>query len=561
MSTAKLSCPQCQAPLKFLKSPKAGKSVTCPGCGLKFVPPEVVAAAPPAQPQPPANRSFAVACGLLLLVGVAGVVGWQIGQSSRPAEQAEAAPAPDAASSSDPAAEAPPSPASGDVTPSPMPAPSQPQAPDTDDAAKTPVKKKPAPKTYAEMKRPKEIDAVPTLATTKFSAPAHPQQARINAAIDKGVAYLRRTQHDQGWTSDAAYTTGYAALGGLTLLEGGVPAEHASVQKAAALVRGTPSVGHRTYEVSLAILFLDRLGDKRDIPLIQALALQVIAGHNANGAWGYGLPTLTPQQSQNLLTFLQKNPLKLPAARANDDATRDVDRKAAEAKKKKMPVAAFPAFQAPLLAGGNLPDFGFPIHSVDNSNSQFALLALWAARRHGVPVERSLLLAADRYAATQSSDGGWGYTANMIQAGTTPSMTCVGLLGLAMGHGVLAPGAADGAAPAAADPRIDAGLKCLGEVLEPNLHNLYFVWSLERVGVLYNLPTIGKKDWYDLGVRQLLGAQQPDGSWGMGGYPGATTPLDTCFAVLFLKRSNLVQDLTDRLPLHMAITDPGPNRR
>ena len=39
----------------------------------------------------------------------------------------------------------------------------------------------------------------------------------------------------------------------------------------------------------------------------------------------------------------------------------------------------------------------------DNSNSQFALLALWAARRHGVAGERALLLADQRFAHSEKA--------------------------------------------------------------------------------------------------------------------------------------------------------------
>src|SRR5262249_37235789 len=78
--------------------------------------------------------------------------------------------------------------------------------------------------------------------------------------------------------------------------------------------------------------------------------------------------------------------------------------------------------------------------------------------------------------------------------------------------------------------------------------NLYFMWSLERVAVLYDLATIGQKDWYRWGVEMLLANQKVDGNWDDGGYPTANPVLDTCLALLFLKRANLVADLTTRLP-------------
>jgi hypothetical protein len=79
--------------------------------------------------------------------------------------------------------------------------------------------------------------------------------------------------------------------------------------------------------------------------------------------------------------------------------------------------------------------------------------------------------------------------------------------------------------------------------------NLYFLWSVERVAVLYNLPTIGDKDWYRWGAEKLVANQGPLGNWDKGGYHGASPVIDTCLALLFLKRANFVEDLAARLPI------------
>ena len=79
--------------------------------------------------------------------------------------------------------------------------------------------------------------------------------------------------------------------------------------------------------------------------------------------------------------------------------------------------------------------------------------------------------------------------------------------------------------------------------------NLYFLWTVECVGVLYNARTLGDKDWYRWGVELLLEAQHDNGSWHEGGYPGGeiSPTLDTCLALLFLRRANLASDLTRKL--------------
>jgi hypothetical protein len=39
---------------------------------------------------------------------------------------------------------------------------------------------------------------------------------------------------------------------------------------------------------------------------------------------------------------------------------------------------------------------------------------------------------------------------------------------------------------------------------DPFPHHLYFLWSLERVAVLYKLQTIGSKDWYAWAAEMLV---------------------------------------------------------
>lgn len=503
-----------------------------------------------------------------------------------------------------------------------------------------PMAKKAPQKSYAETKRPQieELPPTPIVNVKPAAAPVdeHPRQKQINEAIDKGVAHLKSSQLENGvWPKKAGfnivqfnYDVGYAALAGLTLLECQAPADDPVVQRAAAFVRSTPvDSGHRTYEMACVILFLDRLGDPKDKGIIQSYALQLVAGQNTRAGWGYGCPELTGGEMHQLLTFLEATRPAAPDVRppAGKNATGKLDdpsKGLAEAagntdpaekgqakpmdpvqpgakKTAAKPRPAVPTYQSlsrnvallpvvyqhyhpkgtppmQVLPGGAL---NVMMTMDDNSNTQFAMLGLWTARRHGVPSDLCLIAAAKRYRLSQhATDGGWGYHSSLSAAGSgaagpgpapigaihamsqsTPAMTCVGLLGLAMGHGV----AAKPAAKLPDDPAIARALRKLGEHIGPSdMGNFYFMWSVERVGVLYQLKTIGNTDWYDVGVGILLPGQQPDGSWSTQGYQGSTTTLDTCFALLFLKRSNLVQDLTERLPFLMAISEPGarPNR-
>src|SRR5262249_2790355 len=89
----------------------------------------------------------------------------------------------------------------------------------------------------------------------------------------------------------------------------------------------------------------------------------------------------------------------------------------------------------------------------DNSNTQFAILALWVARRYGLPVDGALGATEPRFRQSVTPDGGWSYTpsfnapppgappvgapaTNLADAmGSTPAMTCAGLLGVGVAYG------------------------------------------------------------------------------------------------------------------------------
>ena len=153
---------------------------------------------------------------------------------------------------------------------------------------------------------------------------------------------------------------------------------------------------------------------------------------------------------------------------------------------------------------------------------------------------------------------GWNYRPNWP---TTPAMTAAGLMGLALKHGLLLPNARDrGRNVTVRDPLIHRGFATLNGLLEDYVAgfqfnqtrleklDLYCLWTIERVAVLYNLRTLGAFDWYPAGVELLLPLQRDDGSWSSAGTKSLEEPsVSTSFALLFLKRSNLSRDLTRRL--------------
>jgi hypothetical protein len=405
-------------------------------------------------------------------------------------------------------------------------------------------------------------------------------KAAIQAAVDRGVAYLKRTQGQDGtWTYSEV---GATALCGLALLEGGVKPDDPAVQKAAKAVRQQSITLNKTYSLSLSIMFLDRLGDPADDELIESMAVRLLAGQEPTlGGWSYECPTLPNAEGRRLQEALQQRPE--PAARREAPEERE-RRPTARDLPREIQLQLQLLNNLPGLPPGTVPDTG------DNSNTQFAVLALWIARRKGIPVENALRRLDVRFRSTQGPDGSWFYSGTPQAAGpaarpgspapsrmnpySVASMTCAGLLGLALSHGTamevtLRAGAGAGGARKPAqdpgkDPVIRAGLlalgRWLGRVLDlmgqpPNAQEqgynsathgdaYYFLFSLERVAVAYGLETIGDKDWHQLGADALLARQNQDGSW-TGRYPEAGA--DTCFAILFLQRANLAKDLSATL--------------
>jgi hypothetical protein len=349
---------------------------------------------------------------------------------------------------------------------------------------------------------------------------------RVNQAIDRGVAHLRRD-----WCHPKEYQN-YLGLLGLTLLECGVPRTDPTVGRIADLVRSQRNLD-ATYELSQAILFLDRLGDPNDDGIIRTFAQRLLEGQSDSGCWGYTCGW---------------RPASLPAGRNLPSLPNNFETQPGilglwAAKRYATVATTLGGWQA--------------LHS-DNCNTQFAVLGLWVAQRRGVSVGKALRLTAQHFRKSQGDDGSWTYTPN------TPwhklSMTCAGLFCLAAELSA-SPGYVRTSHPRATlrvdDPTITRGLRFLGKSFDAHAKGdafdcfggrLYFLWSLERLAAIYGLETIGSQEWYPWTAELLVSIQQGNGSWWEG--PG---PVPTCFALLILRRSNLTPDLLAGVP---GVTQP-----
>lgn len=426
--------------------------------------------------------------------------------------------------------------------------------------------------------------AAPVVLLLSAGAASAADQQAIDAAIQKGVAYLKGQYKNAipagGDQEVAKFGVGRIAFTGITLLEAKTPVNDPVIQRIAATVRDAAFREVQTYTIALCLLFLDRMEDPADVPLIQMLSVRLLVGQNGQGGWGYECTEAVPQNEEQWLRTQLKgaelvggNP---PGPKGNGPdkpaagkLLPDVEKYAAALVNKRNPNKA-------------LAD--------DNSNTQFAVLGVWVARKYGVPADAALDLIERRFLATQDQQGSWPYMGAMPGS---PSMACAGLLGLATGvarrderrlkadqtkEEPTPKAAAPGADPFFTAPKIETptpkkvepkrqpdardaaaqrAFAFLGRALvaytqqpggvvggtteQRGDRDLYTLWSIERVAVIYGKEKIGDLDWYEVGSAALLRAQNGEGAWSHINY-GAE--VNTSFAVLFLMRANLAKDMS-----------------
>lgn len=337
----------------------------------------------------------------------------------------------------------------------------------------------------------------PVLLVATLGAIVRPARAEVTAeqvreAIERGVEYLKRQQRNDGsWPDNPGrYPGGVTALCTLALLNAGVEPDDAKVRAALACLRKVEP--DTTYVVSLQTMVFCRATPDRDRWLIDRnvkwLESHQISGGLTRGSWTYSSG----------------------------------------------------------LAG-------------DNSNSQFAVLALHEAERVGANVDgRTWRLAKAYWENAQNPSGSWGYRLLNSGTGSVPecgSMTCAGIAALVItSDRVQASNAeADGDTIRCClqreddENRIERALQWLGSdrvfAVSHNpgkeIHWLYYLYGLERVGRLTAQRFIGKHDWYREGADHLLQAKGGVASdyWiGVGPVEGRDERVATSFALLFLSK-------------------------
>jgi hypothetical protein len=198
----------------------------------------------------------------------------------------------------------------------------------------------------------------------------------------------------------------------------------------------------------------------------------------------------------------------------------------------------------------------------DNSNTQYALLALHEAARAGAWVNRDTWVRSQQYfVACNNADGSWGYSGRSAGTG---SMTCAGIgsiwitseyLGTpdarAAGNRVSCCGG--GRAPQV----LERGLDWLGRrfsvTQNPGTGSdtwlYYYLYGMERVGRFTARRFIGEHDWFREGAEMLVAAQDRlSGQFTARRLEDATVA--TSFALMFLGKG--------RRPVIVAKSLHGP---
>lgn len=211
----------------------------------------------------------------------------------------------------------------------------------------------------------------------------------------------------------------------------------------------------------------------------------------------------------------------------------------------------------------------------DNSNTQFALLALHEAERVGIEVKRATWQRAlDYWLRTQAESGAWGYTESDPPTG---SMTCAGIASVVICAGKISEGAAQVTGETVVccgsqkdNDAVERALQWLGRYFSAtrnpsslNLgqtHLLYYLYAVERVGRMTGRRFIGRHDWYRAGTASLLELQDDfRGMWEGRGAGENVPTVGTAFALLFLAKGRRPVVLSKLRHGDGRDWDPHPN--
>ena len=351
---------------------------------------------------------------------------------------------------------------------------------------------------------------------------------RVTKAVERGISYLLEQQAiDGSWKTTKElldHRLGQTALATLACLKGGLTNRHPAIGKAVAWMRTQPL--RKTYDVGVLLMCLHALHSPVDDRAV--VETDTYGNRKIQDPCVKRMPKQDRAWMQRCIDFLLKH-----------------------------------------QQGGH---WRYPENGQDLSNTQYALLGLWAASRCGFeiplavwmdsltwllasqePTGRSVDLVANEvrgdYVVSWTEKArarGFRYIPKAAAVSglkpVTGSMTTAGLAGVAICMDELWPSRAfTPVLRKRARRSIRDAVAWMQENFDVTRNpgepeggwHTYYLYGLERAGVLTRARYLGRWDWYKHGADYLLERQRSDGSWKREG----DVFLDTSFALLFLERS------------------------
>ncbi len=367
-------------------------------------------------------------------------------------------------------------------------------------------------------------------------------QASVDKAIEKGLNYLKSSDSPNTHVGDSD------ELKLLTHIHGGTPENDAAVQ--ALLKKCLDAPLAKTYKVALLAMCLEELDRVKYQSKIAECGQFLLDNIKANGGFNYGepsvytldVPTGSPRREVASAGGKAGEPIPPPGEKIKPKVTNTI-----KLTKKKE--------------GGS--------QRSDNSNAQYAALGMRACHDAGIVFPKEWIEKCRQYWLNNQhpADKGDAQGRPAVASGSYPPGVPRGWCysdsqDASCGHGGPAYSSMTAGAIGAIciydymlkkdwkkDKPVVDGLAWLEknwsvtENIGPpetargsaNGWLYYYLYAVERTGMLYDTTFIGNRDWYLEGARVLLNAQKPDGSWDASHFKHPTW--DTCFAILFLKRA------------------------
>jgi hypothetical protein len=367
--------------------------------------------------------------------------------------------------------------------------------------------------------------AVSTVARAQEPKPgqAHPKvdQAKVDAAIERGAKWLM-SQGSVNLGHNFTTELSYDELVLYTLIHAGVDYNDAKFKSL--LETATTSTLKRTYRTVLTAMALETLDRTKYQNRIADCAQFLADNQCVNGQWFYGEETKLPEREK---------PKEDVATGGGSGGSTPPS---------KGGTKALPRIRIVQKRSGG--DAG------DNSNSQYAALGIRACFNAGVEFDPKIILKAAEWwekCQQKSKDAaGWGYchkgqysNGNLTVQGDDPygSMTAGGLGSLCIYRWILKQDYKRDKSVVGACNWMASNLKFPENPKYSDTKRwvYYWIYAIERAGMIYGTEKFGSHEWYPEGAEWLLKEQKENGSW-VGPETGGAIS-DTCFAILFLRRA------------------------